>query len=261
MAGTAGLEFWGPWEEGADVKAALIEAGKQFELRQVGAMAYPTNAVESGWVPNPLPAIYDGEQTRAYREWLSAKSFDAAGSLGGSFYSENITDYYLTPFDLGYGSFIKYDHDFIGRDALQKLSAEPPRRKVTLAWNGDDVTRALGSYFHPGDRAKFISLPLSNYSTWQVDQVLLDGRPVGVSTFSGYSSNERTMLSLAAIDVDVPIGAEVTLVWGDADPNVSRPTVEPHVLTEIRAIVSPVPYAEVARTEYAQGTWRTAATD
>ena len=36
-----------------------------------------------------------------------------------------------------------------------------------------------------------------------------------------------------------------------------KPTVEPHVQTEIRAIVSPVPYAETARKVYADGSWRT----
>ena len=35
-----------------------------------------------------------------------------------------------------------------------------------------------------------------------------------------------------------------------------KPTVEPHVQTKIRAIVSPVPYADAARTTYAAG-WRT----
>jgi hypothetical protein len=45
--------------------------------------------------------------------------------LGGSFYSNSIDDYYLTPYDLGYGAFVKFDHDFIGREALEKKSKEP----------------------------------------------------------------------------------------------------------------------------------------
>jgi vanillate/3-O-methylgallate O-demethylase len=44
-------------------------------------------------------------------------------------------------------------------------------------------------------------------------------------------------------------GSEVTFVWGE-QPATSKPTVEPHVQTEIRAIVSPVPYSEVAREAY-----------
>ena len=34
----------------------------------------------------------------------------------------------------------------------------------------------------------------------------------------------------------------MTFVWGEEDGGSSKPTVEPHVQTEIRAVVSPVPY-------------------
>ena len=68
-------------------------------------------------------------------------------SLGGSFVSDNIEDYYLTPYDLGYGPFVKFDHDFVGRAALEAMAAHPQRQKVTLVWNGDDVARAMGTLF------------------------------------------------------------------------------------------------------------------
>ena len=45
------------------------------------------------------------------------------------------------------------------------------RKKVTLAWNGDDVARAMGTLFQQGERAKYIDLPLSNYSTLPNDKV------------------------------------------------------------------------------------------
>jgi vanillate/3-O-methylgallate O-demethylase len=80
---------------------------------------------------------------------------------------------------------------------------------------------------------------------------------IGVSTFSGYSYNERSMLSLAVVDADVEYGAEVTLVWGEENGGSAKPVVERHVQCDIRAIVSPCPYSEVARTTYAEG-WRTA---
>ena len=181
------------------------------------------------------------------------------GSLGGSYYSDDITDYYLTPLDLGYWPFVRFDHDFVGREALEGIADEPKRRKVTLAWNGEDVARAMETMFHAGDAAKYIDLPLSNYATWPYDKVLVDGRMVGISTFSVYSYNERSMLSLAVVDVDVEIGTEVTLVWGEEGGGSSKPVVERHAQVEIRAIVSPCPYSEVARTSYAEG-WRTKAT-
>jgi vanillate/3-O-methylgallate O-demethylase len=259
MSGAPGLELFGPWEEGPEVKAAIVQAGKDLGLRQVGSRVYATNTLESGWIPCPLPAVFTGEQMKAYRQWLPAHGYEATGSLGGSLYSDDISDYYLTPHDLGYGQFVKFDHDFIGRTALEKIVEDPRRRKVTLAWNGDDVARAMASMFQGGDPVKYIDLPLSNYSTWPYDKVLGEDGPVGISTFSGYSFNERSMLSLAILDVEVEIGTEVILVWGEEGGGSAKPVVERHVQAEIRAVVSPCPYSEVARTSYAEG-WRTRAT-
>ena len=80
---------------------------------------------------------------------------------------------------------------------------------------------------------------------------------VGVSTFSSYSFNERSMLSLGIIDKEhSDEGTEVTLVWGEEGGGSSKPTVERHRQIEIRATVGPVPYARQARETYATG-WRT----
>jgi vanillate/3-O-methylgallate O-demethylase len=250
MSGAPGLELFGPWEDGEAVRAAIVEAGADFGLRQVGARVYATNTLESGWIPSPLPAVFTGDELRAYREWLPGDGYEATGSLGGSFTSDDISDHYLTPHDLGYWSFVKFDHDFVGREALERMADDPPRRKATLAWNGEDVARAMGTLFEKGDPVKYIDLPLSNYATWPYDKIVLDGEVVGVSTFSGYSYNERSMLSLAAVDVDVPDGTEVTLVWGEEGGGSAKPVVERHVQAEFRAIVSPVPYSEVIRTSY-----------
>ncbi len=258
MSGAPGMELFGPWEQREDVRAAIVAAGGDFGLRQVGARVYATNTLESGWIPCPLPAVFSGDELRPYREWLPANGYEATGSLGGSFYSDKIEDYYLTPYELGYGSFVKFDHDFIGREALEAMAETQTRRKVTLAWNGEDVARAIGTLFEKGNAAKYIDFPLSNYSTWPNDRLMSGDHMVGVSTFSGYSYNERSFLSLAIVDSDVELGNEVVLVWGEEGGGSRKPVVEPHSQVEIRAIVSPCPYSEVARTSYAEG-WRTKA--
>jgi vanillate/3-O-methylgallate O-demethylase len=257
MSGAPGMELFGPWAEREDVRAAIVEAGEDFGLRQVGSRVYATNTLESGWIPCPLPAVFTGDDLKSYREWLPANGYEGTGSLGGSYYADDISDYYLTPWDLGYGGFVRYDHDFVGREALEAMD-EPARRKVTLAWNGEDVERAMGTLFEKGDPAKYIDIPLSNYSTWPNDRVMAGDHMVGVSTFSGYSFNERSYLSLAIVDNDVAVGNEVTLVWGEEGGGSAKPVVERHRQLEIRAIVSPCPYSEVARTSYAEG-WRTKA--
>jgi vanillate/3-O-methylgallate O-demethylase len=251
MVGQPGWELFGPWEDGDRVRDAIMNAGQEYGIRQVGSRAYPTTCLESGWVPSPLPAIYVGSHMKAYRQWLSTKSYEATASLGGSFYSDDITDYYLTPFELGYGPFVKFDHEFVGRAALEKIANNETRKKVTLVWNGDDIARVFGSLFHGGDIDKYIDLPLANYSTLPFDKVLKDGKTIGVSTYTGYTYNERAMLSLAIVDVKhSEPGTEVTLVWGEEKRGSSKPTVERHKQVEIRATVASVPYAEVARVAY-----------
>jgi glycine cleavage system aminomethyltransferase T len=252
MVGQPGWELFGPWEEGEAVRNAIVEAGQEFGIRQVGSRAYPTTCLESGWIPSPLPAVYVGEKMKAYRQWLTGRSYEATASLGGSFYSDAITDYYLTPYDLGYGPFVKFDHDFIGRAALEKIAGNPRRHKVTLVWNGDDVTRTFGSLFNEnGNIAKYIDLPLANYSTLPYDKVLNGRKTVGLSTYTGYTYNERAMISLAMVDVEYSTpGTPLTVVWGEEGGGSSKPTVERHVQAEIRATVAPAPYAEVARVAY-----------
>jgi len=199
-----------------------------------------------------LPAVYAGAAMKSYRKWLSDRSYEAMASLGGSFYSRDIADYYLTPYDLGYGPFVKFDHDFIGREALEKMVGEQTRKKVTLVWNGDDVERVFGSLFRSGDDiTKYIDLPLANYSTLPFDRVLINGKAVGLSTYTGYSYNERAMLSLGVVDVEhSEPGVRVTVVWGEEGRGSPKPTVERHAQAEIRATVASVPYGETARLAY-----------
>ncbi len=251
MVGQPGWELFGPWEYGDEVRNAIVEGGQDYGIRQVGARAYPTSCLESGWIPSPLPAIYADEEMKGYRQWLKATSYEATASLGGSFYSDDITDYYLTPYDLGYGPFVKFDHDFVGRQALEQMQDKQTRKKVTLVWNRADIARASDSLYQGGDIFKYIDMPLANYSTLPFDKVLKNGKTVGVSTYTGYTYNERAMISLAVVDSQhSEVGTEVTIVWGEENRGSSKPTVERHVQAEIRATVASVPYAEVARVAY-----------
>jgi vanillate/3-O-methylgallate O-demethylase len=257
MAGAPGLEIWGPYEEREEIRDAIIEAGKDLGLFQVGARAYSSNTLESGWIPSPLPAVYTGNAMKKYREWLPAEGYEGTASIGGSFVSDNIEDYYLTPFALGYGPFIKWDHDFIGRAALEKQAKEPQRKKVTFAWNAEDVLKIFASLLEPGrENYKYFDFPNSNYASSTYDSVTMGGKVVGFSMFGGYSYNERTVLSLGVVDPKVEIGDVLTLVWGEEQGGTRKTTVEPHVQLEIRVKVSPTPYSQDAREAYQAG-WRT----
>jgi vanillate/3-O-methylgallate O-demethylase len=258
MAGAPGLEIWGPFETYEKVRNAILEAGAEFDLLPVGSRAYSSNTLESGWIPSPLPAVYSSEAERGYREWLPATSYEATQALAGSFVTSDIEDYYTNPWELGYGPFVKFDHDFIGREALEALNPDEQRKKVTLAWNAEDVADIFASLVDvEGPGYQVFDLPNANYGSSNFDAVQdADGTTVGVSMFAGYSANERRALSLATIDPDIPAGTELTLIWGEPNGGSTKANVEPHLQKEVRVIVSPVPYAVTARLEYAEG-WRT----
>jgi vanillate/3-O-methylgallate O-demethylase len=257
MSGQPGLEVWGPYEEYLEIREAILEAGAEFGITPVGSRAYASNTLESGWIPSPLPAIYTGEKLKAYREWLPAVGYEGfAGTLGGSFVSASIEDYYLTPYELGYGHMVRFDHDFIGREALEAVDRSAQRRKVTLEWNGEDAGRIAASLFTDEVPYKGLDVPISNYSSSNYDAVLVDGKVVGVSMFTGYSHNERAELSLAVVDPSIEVGANVTLIWGEPDGGSGKAAVErPHRQMEVRAKVAPVPFSRDAREHYAEG-WR-----
>lgn len=259
MAGEPGLEIWGPYDQRDEIRTAILDAGKDIGIVAVGSRTYASNTLESGWIPSPLPAVYTGESMRKYREWLPASGYEGTGSIGGSFVSSNIEDYYLTPYELGYGPFVKFDHDFVGREALERMVKEgrPQRKKVTFEWHGEDLAQVFASLFdRDREPCKFFDLPIANYASSSYDRVLADGKLVGFSMFTGYSHNERCGLSLGVVDDAVNVGDELTLIWGEEQGGTRKPTVERHRQCEIRVRVAPVPYSRDAREGYQQG-WRT----
>jgi glycine cleavage system aminomethyltransferase T len=216
----------------------------------VGALAYSTTAQESGWLPMPLPAIYHSEEMRPYREWLNGYFLETIGSLGGSLISDDITDYYVDPIEVGYGNLIDFERDFIGRDALLERKQNQRRTKVTLEWNDEDAASLINDSLFPHDHrpAKYLNMPMPMYATFESDAVMKDGNIVGVSQWPSYTANANHFISLGLVDVeDAAPGTEVTLLWGE--PDSQRPTVEGHALREIRAKVAPSPYfAKVIKT-------------
>jgi vanillate/3-O-methylgallate O-demethylase len=246
MSGFPGLEFVGPYELGDAVRETLLEAGDEFGLVQVGARAYASVATESGWIPGITPAVYSGEQMKPYREWLKSTAFEANLILAGSYWSDAVEDYYQTPWDLGYGFILKFDHDFIGREALERRAGEKHRKKAWLYWHRDDVARIFASLYEQGDRRfKYIEVPAAFYGSMQFDRIEKEGKLIGLSTTAIYSSNARSFLSICMIDEDELVnGEEVSLVWGEPNGGSGNLAVERHVQTRIRATMGGKPFSE-----------------
>lgn len=251
MGGAPGLEIWGPYAEGKRVHDRLIEVGARFGMLRAGARAYSTAAMESGWIPSPLPAIYSGAAMQAYREWLPADGFEATTSVGGSFAPADVADYYLTPWDLDYGRVVRFDHEFIGRAALEAMARQPQRVKVTLVWDKADVLNIFAGMMEDHPAPKLMELPTGNYAAHPYDQVLLDGQLVGLSTYPVYSANERAWISLAMVRADLAApGTTLSILWGEANGGSAKPHVERHRQIEIGAEVHPWPIHSASREGY-----------
>jgi vanillate/3-O-methylgallate O-demethylase len=227
MAGAPGLEIWGPYADKHYIRSTIMDAARDLgvNLAQVGSRAYSTNTLESGWIPSPLPGSYTGDGMMAeYRNWLGADSYEAVGSIGGSYVSDNIEDYYVNPFELGYGFYIGWKKEgFIGKQALQSLKESPTRKRVTFEWNRDDVLKVIASGLEQGTPYKWLDFPQPNYASSSADMVMANGQMVGMSMFNGYSFNERCFLSLGIVDPTVEVGDVLTLVWGEPDESGKPP--------------------------------------
>jgi len=246
MAGQPGFEFYGPWEDNEIVLEAILEAGAEHDIRRVGAKAYSSSPLESGWVPTPFPAVFDDDFAE-YREWLPAARI---GSVAGSLHSDDIHDFYMTPFDIGLGRSVRFDHDFHGRAALERHAENQQRRKVTLLWNSEDVAAVVRSQIEPGTPAKFLDFPKARYGLYQMDEVLRGGERVGISTDAGYVAFDQLYMSLATLDTGIRDGEEVEVVWGE-DPISRKDSVDrTHRQVRIRATVAPAPFHDYARTVY-----------
>ncbi|BBU55172.1 glycine cleavage system protein T [Mameliella alba] len=264
MSGAPGLEVWGPYKDKDYIHSVILESAKEagVNIVQCGSRAYSTNTLESGWIPSPLPGIYTGDGMLAdYRDWLGADMYEAAGAIGGSFVSDNIEDYYVNPFELGYDFYVGWKKDdFIGKAALEKIKAQGAhRKKVTFEWNREDVLKVIASGFEEGTPYKWIDFPQPNYASSSADMVMQGDQMVGMSMFNGYSWNERCMLSLGVVHKDVQVGDVLTLRWGEPD-DTAKTSTEKHKQAEIRVRVSPTPYAKEARENYADS-WRTKAAE
>jgi len=232
-----GFELQGPMEYGQEIYNAVLEAGQDFGIRQLGRRTALINHLEAYYPTynhHYVPAMF-GKGMEGFQEWVAANfpMLARTWKISGSFEGNDISDYYTSPVEMGWKRIIKFDHDFIGRKALEAEVANPKRTAVTLEWNNDDVIDIYASLFREGEPYDFIDIPQPERFHAQVDQVLKDGKLVGKSTIPGYSYYFRKMLTLSYIDIELTKpGTGVTIILGNPG------TPQKHV----RATVASVPY-------------------
>ena len=98
----------------------------------------------------------------------------------------------------------KFDHDFVGREALEKEMADPKRKLVTLEFNPDGIADVIRSQF-TDKPYKIIQFPCAEpqpcggHQDYVTDK---DGNVIGISSVPTYSSYFHAMISHTIIDVD-----------------------------------------------------------
>lgn len=237
MTGQPGYEFIGDWADAEYVKQALLEAGESYGLLQVGALAYSSSGVPSGWISLPVPAIYSAPELADYRQWIGMNTMEANLPMYGSYFSENIEDYYVTPYELGYAKSISFNHDFIGREALEKARDNATQKRVTILIDPSEARRIWGA-------------ELGFEQTHGLYRVEAGDRLVGVARYMATYAPADSALALALIDEDFAApGTEVTFVWGRHPGPGTDPEADTG-FTRVKATVQPAPYDEYARTQY-----------
>jgi glycine cleavage system aminomethyltransferase T len=245
MAGTLAYEVHGETKDALTLYKAILAEGEPFGLVKLGWRAYQMNHTENGFPQSFVHFPVPWGEDKAFLKFLgmppemNGPPVTLAGSMG-----PDIKLRYRNPFELGWGKMVKFDHDFIGRAALEKEAATPRRKMVTLVWNPEDVVDVYASQYREGETYGWmdpIHLGQSRGgSIMYADQVLAGGELVGVSSGRQYSYHYRAMLSLCSIDVaQGELGNEVTVLWGD--PGTRQ--------KEIRATVARFPYLDEGRNE------------
>jgi vanillate/3-O-methylgallate O-demethylase len=167
-----------------------------------------------------MSAIYtEQEEMREFRaEWNKT----AAGRrrlkmpvITGSFEGEDISDYCHSPVELGWIRNIKFDHQFVGREALEKEVASPRRKIVSLEYDSDDIIDIFASQFRDADPYEFMNIPIQFKTETRHDKVLRNGKLVGVATHPAFSFYYQKSITLAYLDCDcLEPGTKVDVMWG-----------------------------------------------
>jgi len=245
MAGTLAYEVHGKIEDAHPVYSAILKAGEPFSIRRLGHRAYMMNHTENGFPQAYYHFPYPWDEDKGFKEYLDKIGYfirfrNLSGSMGN-----DIRLRYRNPVELGWAGMIKFNHEFVGRKALEKEVANPRRKMVTLVWNKEDIMDVYASQFQPGEPYANMDepnhYPIKNAeSILHADQVLKDGKLIGISSGRAYSYYFREMISLCSIDVAYSaVGTEVIVLWGESGQRQK----------EIRAIVSRFPYLNENRNE------------
>ena len=230
MSGNLAYEIHGDISDFEYIYDKVWASGQKFGAQKLGLHAYNLfNHTEAGF-PNinlhyPLPWFESGEGLARYYYERPEKSFyNIRRTLKGSV-GDDLQARFMTPYDLGWGFLVKFNHEFTGRAALEKIAANPSRTCVTLEWNADDAAAIFATMLRPGEEpCEDITTQADQFYKerypddgfiYRADKVFAGDREIGLSSGRIISYTYNSMISLGFIHPDyAKEGTELAILWG-----------------------------------------------
>lgn len=245
MGGTLSYEVHGTIEASRDVYNRIVEVGQEYELRKMGSLTYVCNHTENGYPQQPAHFPMAWQQEPEFAEYLSTTGgwFNALDAAPRGTYSRDINDLFKNPMELGWSYMVKFNHEFPGREALEKIAEKGYRKMVTLRWEPEDIVDIYRSQLEKGEPYKPLEFPV-NYDDAGVMGNLVpvyrvtddSGKTIGCSMWQVYTYYYRDVISLCCIDEEFAAeGTEVQIEWGEWDGRKKM----------VKAYVSRFPYLDL----------------
>lgn len=220
MSGNLAYEVRGPIEDGAAVYDAIFRANCEIGIERLGWRTYLVNHVEGGFPQTAWTFGLSLAHDPGFQAWVGEGHFALHPQRTGSYDPGDARARLRNPFEVNWDAAVRFDHEFLGRTALEDAARGPRRRTVTLRWNAEDVIDIFASLYRPGEEYKTMELPTtppwSHGMVEHADRVLHGDRLVGVSSGSIYSYWFRENLSMGCLDEEFTApGTELIVQWGD----------------------------------------------
>ncbi len=226
MSGTLAYEIHGPAEFGPEVYDAIYQIGKPMGMKRMGWQNYTVNHTFGGF-----PQMTVNFELSLYQSPEFCASAPFQMHCTGSVDPADIRARFRSVPECDWEWMAKFDHEFVGREALEAELANPKRKVVTLKFNPEDQADVYRSQF-TDEPYKYMAMPCAEpqpcggHQDYVTDK---DGNVIGISAVPTYSSHFKTTIAHAIIDVDkIEQGKEVLVQWGDYGKRIKnlRATIE-----------------------------------
>lgn len=213
MSGTLAYELHGPAELGAQVYDYVYQIGKPMGMKRMGWKDYTVNHTFGGFAQMTV-----NFELSLYQSPEFCASAPFSMKCTGSVDPADLRARFRSPVECDWAWMAKFDHEFVGREALEAEIANPKRKLVTLEFNPDDLAEVYRSQYTE-EPYKYMDMPCAEPQPCGGHQDYVtdgEGKVIGISAVPTYSSHFHTMIAHAILDVEqIEDGKEVLVQWGD----------------------------------------------